>query len=483
MQSAQDLPVAPDKSDPTEDRFDAAVIGAGVVGCAIARSFATRGIRTVVIEKAADILEGASKGNSALLHTGFDEPPGSLELRMIDAGFKAYLRIRERMNLPFLKTGALVVAWSEEDVERLPGIAAHGLANGVPDVRVISREDLLEREPGLSPAALGAVEIPDEGVIDPWSAPAAYMTQAIMHGARLMLKSEVLSIRRGAGEWRIDTSAGEVAARLIVNAAGLYGDRIETLAQRAPGFSIRPRKGQFLVYDKPTFDLVKAIILRVPTERTKGVLVAPTVFGNLLLGPTAEDQEDRVHAAVDAEVLKRIMAEGERMVPGLAGQTVTAAFAGLRPATEHRDFQLRVDREAQWITVGGIRSTGLSASLGLGDWAAEQASRMLGSNAAPPADDDLDWPRMPNLAATGPRPFQLAGRSPIVCHCEWVTEKEVANALDGPLPAGTLGGLKRRTRVMMGRCQGFGCSGAVYRLAPQFFTPGAGSGGVSAAAE
>lgn len=449
--------------------YDVAIIGAGVVGCAIARSFAIRGLRTVVVEKAADILEGASKGNSALLHTGFDEPAGSLELQMITAGYATYRRINERMNLPFVRTGALVVAWDDEQLGKLPEIAAHSLANGVA-ATVIDRDTLRQREPHLAPAALGAVEVPDEGIIDPWSAPLGYIRQAILHGATLLTGAEVQALRNDSTQWRLATTAGDVAARLVVNAAGLFGDTVERLAGRDPGFTIRPRKGQFVVYDKPAHDLVEAIILRVPTDRTKGVLLARTIFGNLLLGPTAEDQDDRIHARTDATVLRRIMSEGEAMLPELVGQTITATFAGLRPATEHRDYRLSVDAASRFITVGGIRSTGLSASLGLGDWAARAGAEILGRSAEAPADDDLDWPTMPNLAQSRPRPYQSDTRSPIACHCEWVTEGEICDALDGPAAAGTLGGLKRRTRAMMGRCQGFGCSGAVARLAPQLMS-------------
>jgi glycerol-3-phosphate dehydrogenase len=314
-------------------------------------------------------------------------------------------------------------------------------------------------------------------MIDPWSAPLAYMHQAVIHGASLLTFAEVTGFTKSAHGWRLATKRGDIDARLVVNAAGLFGDRIEALAGRSAGFTIRPRKGQFVVYDKPAHDLVNSIILQVPTERTKGVLLARTVFGNLLLGPTAEDQEDRVHATCEEPVLRRIMAEGEAMLPALAGQPVTAAFAALRPATEHRDYLLKADHEQSWVTVGGIRSTGLSASLGLGDWAANAGSAILGTPRPAPADDDLDWPVMPPLAESLTRPYAQPGRSEIVCHCEWVTERELANALEGPLPAGTTGGLKRRTRAAMGRCQGFGCSGALFRIAPHLFN--ASSNGVT----
>lgn len=456
---------------------DVAIIGAGVVGCAIARSFAIRGWRTVIVEKADDILEGASKGNSGLLHTGFDEPLGSLELGLVKAGYALYRQIHSRMNLPFDRSGALVVAWDEEQSARLGDIAAQAAKAGV-EASVLDAPALLAREPHLAPTARGAVFIPDEGIIDPWSAPLAYLRQAMLHGAVPMTSSEVRGIESRGTYWRLITATGTVDARLVVNAAGLYGDHIERLAGRDPGFAIRPRKGQFVVYDKPASGLVNSIILKVPTQRTKGVLLARTAFGNLLLGPTAEDQDDRVHAQTDAAVLRRVMAEGEAMLPALRSSSVTAAFAALRPATEHRDYQLKADLAARFITIGGIRSTGLSASLGLGEWAAERGAEILGERRELPSDDDLDWPVMPNLAVSRPRPYQAAGRSSIACHCEWVTEDEISAATTGPAAAGTIGGLKRRTRAMMGHCQGFGCMGAVSRLAPQFFAKP-----VSAAAE
>ena len=272
---------------------------------------------------------------------------------------------------------------------RSNGIRDLALRNGIAGATIIGADELAEREPHLSKAARGALVIPGEAIIDPWSAPLAYMRQAILHGATLVTRAAVHAIVRNRNHWRLVTAAGEFAARLVVNAAGLFGDEIEKLRGSQPNFSIRPRKGQFIVFDKPAHDLVTAIILKVPTERTKGVLLARTVFGNLLLGPTAEDQQDRTRAPCEEAVLRRILAEGVAILPALADETVSATFAGLRPATEHRDIVLAVDDRQSWITVAGIRSTGLSAALGLGEWAAENGSRLLGETRAAPPDDDL----------------------------------------------------------------------------------------------
>ena len=424
-----------------------------------------------LLEAETDLLEGASKANSAILHTGFDATEGSIEHRMVQRGYQLYRRIHRRMNLPLIETGATLIAWSETELELLPKIAAKAHANGVGDVAIINREELLEREPNLSATARGAVAVPGESVIDPWSAPLAYARQAQALGARLVRGCRVNGGKRVGGEWRLETTIGTICARVVVNCAGLQGDRVEAIA-RDPGFEIRPRKGQFLVFDKSAHGLVSSIILKVPTELTKGILLTRTAFGNLLLGPTAEEQLDRVHAGTDHAVLSSLRREGEAIVPSLRDHAITACYAGLRPASEHRDYQLRSDATRGWITVGGVRSTGLTAALGLGEYVADSTGEILGRTAAAPDDDSLDWPMMPNLSECSERPHQQGGRSEIVCHCEWVTENEVVKACLEPIAAGTIGGLKRRTRAMMGRCNGFNCMGRVLEIAgPQLARP------------
>jgi glycerol-3-phosphate dehydrogenase len=439
------------------DRADVVIIGGGVVGCAIFRRLALAGLKPLLLESGDDILSGASKGNSAILHTGFDAPPGSLEVACMQAGYREYQAIRNRLNLPLVETSALVVAWNEEQLARLPAIVAQAHQNGVADVIQISAEELRQREPQLAPHALGAVYVPGEHIIDPWSAPLAYALQGLAHGGR---------IRRGCtvsggsfdGAWSLETERGRITAGLVINAAGNHGDLVEAICRESP-FKITPRKGQFVVFDKPAANLVKAIILPVPTERTKGIVICRTAFGNLLVGPTAEDQETRDVAEVDEQALAMLIARGQEMLPGLAEIGVNAVYAGLRPATQFKDYQISAQPERHWITVGGIRSTGLTSSLGIAGYVAD----LVAQHFHPMEETAPIWTPVPNLCEERPRPYQIGGE--IVCHCEWVTRGEVEAALTGPLPAGDVGGLKRRTRAMMGRCQGFYCSAQVAAIA------------------
>ncbi|MFO1033556.1 MAG: NAD(P)/FAD-dependent oxidoreductase [Hyphomicrobiales bacterium] len=439
-----------------QERFDIAIIGGGVVGLAILRRMSMAGYRCLLLERGADILSGASKGNSALLHTGFDAPPGSLELSCMKAGYEEYRAISAKLNLPLLETGAVVVGWTAEEAEKLPAIVAKAHKNGVSDVRLISATELRIREPGLSRAACEAVLVPGEHVIDPWSAPLAYAQQALSCGATIQRGCAVTGADFSKGLWQLRAGDRAFAAETVINAAGLYGDRVEQFV-RTPPFSIKPRKGQFVVFDKPAARLVRSIILPVPTERTKGVVLFRTIFGNLAIGPTAEDTQERESASCDQPTLENLKARAIAMAPGLANIGVNAIYAGLRPATEHQDYVIEALPDKQWITVAGIRSTGLTGSLGIAQHVEKLQRKHFGKPKAKPPK--VAWPSMPNLAEHRIRPYQKGGE--IICHCEWVTRSEIEAALQGPLPARDLGGLKRRTRAMMGRCQGFNCGAEV----------------------
>ncbi|MGA0561448.1 NAD(P)/FAD-dependent oxidoreductase [Ancylobacter sp. VNQ12] len=439
---------------PFNDRFDVAIIGAGVVGCAAARRFALAGAKVVVVEKGSDILSGASKANSAIMHTGFDAPPGSLELDLVKAGRAEYLEIHTQLGLSLVSTGALVCAWNAGEADKLDAIAAQGRENGIAALKLLSGSAARRSMPGLSDRLVAAIEVEGEHIIDPWSAPLAYLTQAVALGARLLRNAELLEGRFNDG-WTLSTSAGDVRADAVINAAGLYGDIVDRRLGFAPEFEIRPRKGQFVVLDKAAYAHVPRIVLPVPTEITKGVVVCPTAFGNVLVGPTAEEQEDRVRATVERETLEALLMRGAEIVPALANIPVTAVYAGLRPATEKKAYRVSVRPERRAITLGGIRSTGLSAALGL----AQHALKLHETFGALPGEAvALPSPCLPNLTETVERDWQRPGHGEIVCHCELVTKREIEATFESAVPPGDFGGLRRRTRAGMGRCQGFYCN-------------------------
>ena len=448
-------------NDTDEKIFDIAVIGGGVVGCAVIRTFTLAGLSSVLLERGGDILSGASKGNSAILHTGFDAPTDSLEHRCIREGYKEYLQIHEKLNLPLVKSSALMVAWTNEQVQALPGIVEKAHTNGVTDVNQISLEELCHLEPHLSPAAKGAVIVPGESYIDPWSTPLAYVHQALANGAKVYTLCEVQDGEFSNGQWKLITSKGTFRSRTVINCAGNFGDRVEEINRHSP-FEIIPRKGQFLVYDKPASDLFNSIILPVPGKRTKGVLVFRSVFGNVLVGPTAEDQDHRELAEVTREVLLDLKTRGEFILPDLGAQNIITTFAALRPATQFNDYQIESIPGRRWITVGGIRSTGLTSSLGIAKYVLRLYEEEFG---LPAPLKRIRWTRVPNLAEHLPRPFQQPDAKEMVCFCEMVTKNEIEDTFSSILPPGDMGGLKRRTRCSMGRCQGYYCGHRVASLA------------------
>jgi len=276
----------------------------------------------------------------------------------------------------------------------------------------------------------------------------------------LLTGFRVTGFEAGADTTTLTADDGRaVQTRFVVNAAGLHGDTLHRLAG-FDGFTVRPRRGELIVFDKLSRPLLSRTILPVPTKHTKGVLVAPTVFGNVMLGPTADDIDDKAATGSTRAGLDGLIEQGRRILPGLLDEEVTAVYAGLRAATEHSDYQLTAD--ARYVCLGGIRSTGLTASMAL----AEEALAMLttiGLDAPPLPDDQVVAVRLTPLGEADARPYRAGGR--IVCHCERVTEAEIAGACAAPVPATDLDGVRRRTRALAGRCQGFFCSAEVCAIA------------------
>jgi glycerol-3-phosphate dehydrogenase len=442
---------------------DVAIVGAGVVGCAIARELSYRDLRVVLLDQGDDVGNGTSKANTAILHTGFDATPGSLESALVRRGAELLREHAARVGIPLEPVGALLVAWDEQQLAALPQLADKAVANGYRHCEIVDAATLYRLEPHLGPGATGALAVPDESIICPWTTALAYATEAVTGGVRLRLGTRVVAVTQGHPH-RLATTTGEIRADHLVNAAGLWSDEIDRSLGHAT-FTVSPRRGELIVFDKLARGLIGRILLPVPTSRGKGVLVAPTVYGNVLLGPTAQDLTDKTDTDSSATGLEFLQENGRRILPDLAQEEVTAVYAGLRAATEHSDYQLRGYPEQRYVCVGGIRSTGLTASMAI----AEHVVALLG-------EAGLDLPtraapapaRLPSIGEDGVRAYQSADQiagdpayGQIVCHCERVTRGEIRDALTGPVPAADLGGVRRRTRALNGRCQGFYCGAAV----------------------
>ncbi|MFJ2768414.1 FAD-dependent oxidoreductase [Streptomyces sp. NPDC087300] len=448
--------------------YDVTVVGAGVVGCAVARELAARpGLRVALVDASNDVGDGTSKANTAILHTGFDAVPGSLESRLVREGSALLAAYAAETGIPVEPVGALLVAWDQEQLDALPTLLAKAERNGYDAARIIGRDEVLAREPHLGPGPLGALDVPGESVICPWTTVLAYATQAVRAGVHLHLNCRVESIDPSGDAQVLGTGRGPLRTRWLVNAAGLGADAVDRLLGHED-FTVTPRRGQLIVFDKLARDLVRHILLPVPTALGKGVLVAPTVYGNVLLGPTAEDLDDKTATGSTAEGIAALREKGRRILPDLLDEEVTAVYAGLRAATEHDDYRIRAHPERRGVTVGGIRSTGLTASLAIAAYVAELLDD---AGADLPGAGDLPPVRMPHLGEAFPRPYQRAdliaadpAYGTVVCHCERVTRGEIRDALAATVPPGSLEGLRRRTRARGGRCQGFHCGAEVREL-------------------
>lgn len=448
--------------------YDVAIIGAGVVGTAIARELSQYRLRCVLIDAADDVGTGTSKANTAILHTGFDAKPGTLESRLVRRGYTLLKAYGPAVGIPIEPLGALLVAWDADQLAALPAIAENAARNEYRAARPIDARALYQREPHLGPGALGALHIRDEALICPFTTPLAYATEAVLNGVELRLESAVHSVHAADDGAHVLLTAPEpVHARYVVNAAGLYADSIDRCFGH-DAFTVTPRRGELIVFDKFARPLVNHIVLPVPTRVSKGVLVSPTVFGNVVLGPTAEDIADKSATGSTRAGLASLCEKGRRILPALLDEEVTAVYVGLRAATEHGDYQIVFHPAQRYVCVGGIRSTGLTASMAIAEYVVE-GLRDAGLPLAP--REEFRSVRMPNIGEAFLRPYQCAQRiaadgnfGRIVCHCERVTRGEILAATRAVVPARTLDGLRRRTRALLGRCQGFYCSAEVTKL-------------------
>ena len=451
-------------SRPASD-IDVLIVGAGVVGSAIACRLSELDAKVAVIERRHDIGDETSKSNSGITASGWTLPAGGLEARLVLASSARWEDVCRRLGVPFRRCGTVAIARTQEDAERMPELARNAEANGV-KVRLLSPADVVAAAPHATPDSAGGVEVPAEGVIDSIRLTIGYGELAVTNGAEFYFGEPLLDARNeGDVVVEIRTPGTLLRPRFVVNAAGLGADTVSR-SLGCEDFNIIARRGEWLLMDREFGRKVPRILTMMPTERTHGIMVIPTAHGTCLLGPTAEDLDNKHDRSTNADVLEGVLRECRTLMPEIDERYVIKTFSGLRP---HSERTYRIERSAVMsnvIQVAGIRSTGVSASLGIAEYVLELL-REAGLDRPPKSSvaDSLDAP----LPFSGRLDCERAAASPlgrtVVCACEKVTAAEIHRALSSPLPAHSISGIAKRTHATWGRCQGSACLSGVSFIA------------------
>ncbi len=446
--------------------YDVLIIGAGVTGAMIARTLSAYKLSICIAEKESDVAMGASKANSAIVHAGFDAAEGSLKALLNVKGSKMMPQVARELGVKYQNNGSLVIGFNADDRRHLEELMQRGIANGVDGLRLIDADELHELEPNLSANAVCALHAPTGAIICPYELTVAAIGNAMDNGADLALDFEVTDIQKTTNGYKVFAHDRAIESRFVVNAAGINADAIASMIGDT-SFDIHPRRGEYMLLDKECGTLCTHTIFRTPTKLGKGILVSPTVDGNLLAGPTSVDIIDKDDKSTTPEGFAKIIAEaGENLVSFPASKVITS-FCGLRAVGSTGDFIIEspVDR---FVNVAGIESPGLSASPAIAQYVAELLQK-LGLSLEPDGDYNPTRPAMHAFReASIDEKNAIIKTDPsygkIVCRCEGVTEGEILAAIRNNPKARDLDGVKRRTRAQMGRCQGGFCSPYIVEL-------------------
>ena len=445
--------------------FDVLIIGAGVTGCAVARWLSRYDARVCVLEKEEDVCCGTSKANSAILHAGFDAKHGTLMAKLNVRGSEMAEQLSKDLDFSYNRCGSLVVCLSEDDRPRLNALYENGVKNGVRGLEIIERDRLVALEPNVSDQAVAALWAPTGAIVCPFEMTLAFAENAAQNGVEFQFDTTVTALKRTDSGWRVETDRGVLEAKAIVNAAGVYADIWHNAVCPDP-IHITPRRGDYCLLDHAAADFVHHTVFQLPGVRGKGVLVSPTVHGNVIIGPTAIDVEDREGTNTTAAGLNDLMQKAGLSMKNLPLRQTITSFAGLRAHEDGHEFIIR-ESAPGFFDCAGIESPGLSSAPAIGEMAAGLLQQTYG------------WAEKPDFVSTrrGIRKTgtlsteewnALIAKEPaygqIICRCESVTEGEIIDAIRRPLGARSLDGVKRRTRVGMGRCQAGFCSPRVMEI-------------------
>lgn len=447
--------------------YDAVIIGGGAVGCAVARYLSRYRLSICLVERGEDVCVGTSKANSAICHAGFDAPVDSAKARFNVEGSRMMEGLSQELDFPYRRCGSLVLCFDEAELPHLRELLERGVQNGVEGLEILDRAALRALEPAVSDKAVAALWAPTGAVLCPFGMTIALAENAAANGCAFRFNTEVARIERRDGFFRLHTGGDCIDTRVVISAAGVYGDALHNQLC-ADKLTIVPRRGEYCLLDRTCGQLVQHTIFQLPSAMGKGVLVTPTVHGNLLVGPTAVDQLDKDRTATTAEGLRSVAETAAKSVENLPMRDVITSFAGLRAhlSGPEDDFIVGESTDGFFEAVG-IESPGLSSAPAIGRYLAELAAAKL--HAAEKKDfiaqrRDMPHPREMDFASRQ----DLIARDPaygqVICRCEGVTEGEIRDAIRRVPGARSLDGVKRRVRAGMGRCQGGFCGPKVMEL-------------------
>lgn len=447
--------------------YDVVIIGAGVSGSAIARELSKSNRKIAVLERETDICEGTSKANSGIVHAGYDATPGSLKAKLNVRGNEMMEKLSGDLDFSFKRTGSLVVCFEESGVKGLEELLAKGIENGVKDLVILDGDKARILEPGLSDQVVAALYAPTAGIVCPFGLNIALAENAADNGVDFFLNTKVTGIAKEDAHYRISTSKGDFETKIVVNAAGVYADEFHNMVSKTKR-KIIARRGEYCLYDKKAGEVLSHTVFQLPSKLGKGILVTPTVHGNLLAGPTAEDIPNKEGVNTTEAGLLKVQKIAAKSVKNLPVRQVITSFAGLRAHEESGDFVIEENKEASgFFDVLGIASPGLSSAPAIGEYVAQLIEERY------PAEKKSNFRNIrkgiPSMAEAdeGTRQ-QLIKDNPayanVICRCELVTEGEIMDSIHRTLGATTLDGVKRRTRAGMGRCQSGFCSPKVVEI-------------------
>ncbi len=447
---------------------DVIIIGAGIIGTTIARELSKYNLNIVVVDKKSDISEGVSKSNSGLIHSGHDCEPNKLKAKFNVRGNEMYTQLCEELDIPFRRNGALVLCFNENEHNKIESLYQRSIENGVPDVSIIFKEEILKLEKNIKDNIYSALYVKTAGIISPYEATIAFAENANTNGVKFKLETEVLNIIKKDEIFEVDTNKGLLKSKIIVNASGLFSDEINNMLSNKK-YKIVPRKGEYVLLDKTTKHIVDKTCFPLPTKLGKGILVTPTVHNNILVGPSSIDVDDKEDNSTTGDMLEHVLQAGEHTVNSIPRGKIITSFSGLRAGLEdEEDFVVGESCDVpNLINALGINSPGLSAAPAI----AEYIGEIIVTKLNPSKKENFISKRqgIKNFGhLTEEEQINLIKKNKdyakIICRCEGITLGEILDSINRPLGATTVDGVKRRTRLSMGRCQGGFCTSKVIEI-------------------